>query len=128
MKKLVSILVNCHNGEKYLNEAIDSILKQSYQNFEIIFFDNASTDKSLNIIKNYQDIRINIYQSKDFLTLYEARNKALDYCKGDFISFLDVDDFWHVDFLKKEKIFLIKKIKCSHIQIGTFYSKKKKIN
>ena len=54
--------------------------------------------------------------------------KPLDYCKGDFISFLDVDDFWHVDFLKKEKIFLIKKIKCFHIQIGTFYSKKKKIN
>ena len=76
MKKLVSILVNCHNGEKFLNQAIDSILKQSYHNFEIIFFDNASTDKSLNIIKNYQDSRINIYQSKDFLTLYEARNKA----------------------------------------------------
>ena len=48
------------NEKKYLNEAIDSILKQSYQNFEIIFFDNASTDKSLDIIKNYQDIRINI--------------------------------------------------------------------
>ena len=105
MKKLVSILVNCHNGERYLNEAIDSILNQSYQNFEIIFFDNASTDKSLNIIKNYQDRRINIYQSKDFLPLYKARNKALDFCKGDFISFLDVDDFWHVDFLKKRENF-----------------------
>lgn len=128
MKKLVSILVNCHNGEKYLNQAIDSILKQSYHNFEIIFFDNASTDKSLNIIKNYQDSRINIYQSKDFLTLYEARNKALDYCKGDFISFLDVDDFWHVDFLKKRENFFNQENKMfSYSNWNFLFEKKKKL-
>ena len=64
MKKLVSVLVNCHNGEKYLKDAINSILNQSYPNFEIIFFDNNSTDRSLEIIKSYNDQRINIYRSK----------------------------------------------------------------
>ena len=75
MKKLVSVLVNCHNGEKYLKEAINSILNQSYPNFEIIFFDNNSTDRSLEIIKSYNDQRINIYKSKNLIPLYEARNK-----------------------------------------------------
>ena len=67
MKKLVSVLVNCHNGEKYLKEAINSILNQSYPNFEIIFFDNNSTDRSLEIIKSYNDQRINIYRSKNLV-------------------------------------------------------------
>mgnify|MGYP001196544168 FL=1 len=69
MKKLVSVLVNCHNGEKYLKEAINSILNQSYPNFEIIFFDNNSTDRSLEIIKSYNDQRINIYKSKNLIPL-----------------------------------------------------------
>ena len=105
MEKLVSILVNCRNGEKYLKESINSILKQTYKNFEIIFFDNASTDNSLKIIKNYNDERIKIYSSKNLLSLYEARNRALEFCNGQYISFLDVDDLWHEDFLKKREHF-----------------------
>jgi len=105
MEKLVSILVNCRNGEKFLNEAINSILNQTYKRFEIIFFDNASTDKSLKIIKSYNDERIKIYNSKKLLSLYEARNKALEFCNGQFVSFLDVDDLWNKDFLKKREQF-----------------------
>ena len=128
MGKLVSILVNCHNGEKYLNEAINSILKQSYQDFEIIFFDNASTDKSLSIMQRYQDNRISIYESKNLIPLYEARNRALSYCKGDFISFLDVDDFWHVDFLKKRENFFNQENKMfSYSNWNFLFEKKKKL-
>ena len=48
---LVSVIINCHNGKKYLNEAIKSVLNQTYKNWEIIFFDNNSSDNSLKIIK-----------------------------------------------------------------------------
>ena len=73
MKK-ISIIVNCHNGEKYLDKCIKSILNQKYQNFELIFFDNFSSDNSKKIIKNYDDNRIKYYFSDKLLTLYKARN------------------------------------------------------
>ena len=50
---LVSIIMNCYNGEKYLSEALDSVLEQTYQNWELIFWDNQSVDKSAEIFKNY---------------------------------------------------------------------------
>ena len=52
-KPLVSIIVNCYNGEKYLRETIDSILNQTYHNYEVIFWDNQSTDSTASIINNY---------------------------------------------------------------------------
>ena len=55
---LVSIIVNCHNGQKYLNQCIKSIINQTYKNWEIIFWDNCSTDNSTNIIENFKDKRI----------------------------------------------------------------------
>ena len=51
---LVSVIINCHNGKKYLNEAIKSVLNQTYQNWEIIFFDNNSSDNSFKIVKKYK--------------------------------------------------------------------------
>jgi len=99
---LVSIIINCFNGEKYLNACIKSVLKQSYQNWEIIFWDNKSTDLSLNIIKKFKDKRIKIFKSKEHTTLYKARNEAFKKCKGFYISFIDTDDTWHIDKLKKQ--------------------------
>ena len=63
MKK-ISVIVNCFNGEKYLYKCLKSILDQKYQNFEIIFFDNFSTDKSINIAKKIIDKRIKLFSSK----------------------------------------------------------------
>ena len=64
---LVSIIVNCYNSERYLKETIDSILAQTYSNYEIIFWDNQSTDTTANIIKSYNDERIYYYYAdKDF--------------------------------------------------------------
>ena len=90
---LVSIIINCHNGEQYLNLAIESILNQTYSNWELIFFDNKSNDNSLKIVDR-KDSRIRIFKSKSFLSLYEARNEAINYCVGEVTTFLDVDDFW----------------------------------
>ena len=99
---LVSIVINCYNGEKYLRQSIESILDQSYQNLELIFWDNHSTDQSKNIIKSYDDKRIKYFFSQNHSTLYQARNFALKECKGEFISFLDVDDYYLKDRIVKQ--------------------------
>ena len=58
---LVSIIVNCFNGEEYLRDALDSIITQTYKNWEIIFWDNQSNDKSAKIFKDYKDDRLKYY-------------------------------------------------------------------
>ena len=55
---LVSIIMNCHNGEKFLTESLKSVKNQTYKNWELIFYDNCSTDKSKNIIKNFSDKKL----------------------------------------------------------------------
>ena len=106
-KPLVSIIINCFNGEKYLDKAIKSVFIQDYKNWEIIFFDNNSSDKSYNILRKYKDKRIKYFKSKKTYTLYKARNLAIDKTKGELISFLDVDDWWVKSKLSKQvKVFL----------------------
>ena len=90
---LVSIVMNCYNGEKYLKEAIDSIYSQTYKNWEIIFWDNASTDKSSKIAQTY-DKKLKYFQASLNTKLYEARNNALKQCDGRYVAFLDCDDVW----------------------------------
>lgn len=90
----VSIIMNCYNGEKYLNEAIDSVLAQAFQDWELIFWDNQSSDNSAKILQSYEDERIQYYLSEKFTSLGEARNLAINQSKGEFIAFLDCDDLW----------------------------------
>ena len=99
---LVSIIVNCFNGEKYLRESLESILKQSYKNWEVIFWDNQSTDSSAKIFKSYNDKRFIYFYATKHTSLYKARNLAIEKSKGDFLSFLDVDDFWGKDKLETQ--------------------------
>lgn len=98
----VSILMNCYNGEKYLRQAIESVLSQSYQNWEIIFWDNQSTDKSAEIFKSYSDPRLKYYYAPTHTVLYGARNFAIEKATGQFIAFLDVDDWWLPNKLQKQ--------------------------
>ncbi|MDP1604354.1 MAG: glycosyltransferase [Legionella sp.] len=104
MKKepLVSVLMNCYNGEKYLRQAIDSVLAQTYQNWEIIFWDNQSTDRSAEIFQSYKDARFKYFYAPKHTWLYEARNYALEKVSGDFIALLDVDDWWLPTKLEKQ--------------------------
>jgi glycosyltransferase involved in cell wall biosynthesis len=112
---LVSIIINCHNGEEYLDQCIKSIIKQTYKNWEIIFYDNKSVDNSIKILKNFKDKRIKLYSNKKKLwTLYKARNLAIRKAKGRFVTFLDVDDLWNKNFLKKN-VKKIKKLNCEII-------------
>ena len=103
---LVSVIMNCHNGEKFLNESLKSVIDQTYQNWELIFFDNLSNDNSKKILQNYKDKRIKYYSSKKFLDLYAARNEAIDKSNGKYISFLDTDDYWAPNKLEEQIKFL----------------------
>ena len=93
---LVSIIMNCFNGEKYLREAIDSVYAQTYKNWEIIFWDNASVDSSREIATSY-DQNLKYYHAETNTQLGEARNLALSKAKGKYIAFLDCDDLYWED-------------------------------
>ena len=93
-KPLVSIIMNCYNGDKYLNEALQSIINQTYKNWELIFWDNLSSDNSKKIFKKYNDKRFKYFLAEKHTVLYEARNLAIKEAKGEFIAFLDTDDIW----------------------------------
>lgn len=91
----VSVIINCHNSELFLEEAINSVLNQTYKNIEIIVYDNSSTDKTKLIIDGFLcDNRIKYFYSELFLPLGEARNRAIAEANGEFIAFLDSDDLW----------------------------------
>ena len=100
---LVSIIINCFNGEKYLHQSLESVISQRYKNWEIIFWDNQSTDSSSKIFKKYKDSRFKYFlATKHSKFLYEARNYAIEKAQGDFIALLDVDDWWLPDKLEKQ--------------------------
>ena len=110
-EKLVSIILNCHNGEKYLKYALRSILSQSYKNWELIFWDNRSTDSSKKIFNTFKNKKFRYFLSSSHTSLYEARNLAINKCKGQFLSFLDVDDMWEENKLESQvKLFEDKKV------------------
>lgn len=97
---LVSIIMNCYNGEQYLRFAVESVLAQTYDNWEIVFWNNQSTDASAEIFKSYKDNRFKYFYAEKHTVLYEARNYAISKCRGELIAFLDVDDAWLSDKLK----------------------------
>jgi glycosyltransferase involved in cell wall biosynthesis len=101
-KPLVSIIMNCFNGEKYLNESLASVLDQDFNNWELIFWDNQSKDGSKKIFMRYKDRRFKYFYANKFTNLYTARNLAIKRAKGKILSFIDVDDLWLPNKLKKQ--------------------------
>ena len=75
--------MNCHNGEKYLSDSLQSIINQKYKNWELIFWDNCSIDDSKIIFKSFSDKRFRYFYSSKYTTLYKARNKAITKAKKD---------------------------------------------
>ena len=98
----ISILMNCYNGEQFLKEALDKVINQSYSNWELIFWDNKSNDKSLEIVKSYKDKRIRIFYSNQHTNLGKARKNAFEQTNGKYLAFLDVDDIWERDKLNHQ--------------------------
>lgn len=90
---LVTVVINAYNGEKYLRQAIESVYAQSLQDFEIVLFDDASTDDTSKIAQSF-DHRLRYARSEQLLPLGEARNRALELARGKYLSFLDQDDLF----------------------------------
>lgn len=105
---LVSIIMPNYNSEKFLKSTVQSVLNQTYQNWELIIVDDCSTDNSLNVLALFCDDRIRIFKNYENLGAAKTRNKAIELSKGRWISFLDSDDLWQPEKLEKQLSFMIK--------------------
>ncbi len=128
---LVSVIMNCHNGAKYLKDSVESLISQTYKNWELIFWDNKSFDSSKKIIKKFKDKRIKYFKSEKFQNLYHSRNLAIKKAKGKYVGFLDVDDLWERNKLKKQMKYFLEnkdtKVIYSNFFLINQIKKKKKI-
>lgn len=97
---LISVVMNAYNSSQYLAPALDSLFQQSYQNWELIFWDNGSTDNTQQIYQQYADKRCRYILHKQKVSLAQARNMAVSEAKGSWVAFLDCDDIWLKDKLK----------------------------
>lgn len=90
----VSVIMNVRNGASFLREALDSVFAQTFQDWELIVWDDRSTDDSSKIIAEYHDQRVRYFLSPEDTPLGEARNSAIRQAKGQWLAFLDQDDIW----------------------------------
>ena len=100
-KPLVSIIIPVYNAEKYIGKCLDSVVRQTYSNLEVIVVDDGSVDRSSEICKEYY-LKYSIIKffCKKNEGVAQARNYGLNKCKGTFISFVDSDDFIHPDYVQ----------------------------
>ena len=110
MEPLVSVITPAFNAEKTIGKTIESVLKQSYKNLEMIIVDDISNDKTIEIVRRYQkkDSRIKLFILDKKGGASGARNLAIKEAKGKYIAFLDCDDLWKKDKLKKQINFMEK--------------------
>ena len=106
----VSIIIPVYNAEKFIGKTIESVLNQTYKNWEILIFNDKSKDNSLKIIKKYseKDKKIKFVDSKENVGVVAARNKLIEIATGEFIAFLDADDYWKQNKLEKQIKFMLK--------------------
>lgn len=108
--KLVSIITPVYNAEEYLEETIQSVLNQTYENWELILVDDHSKDNSYKICEEYskKDKRIKVYKQKTNLGVANTRNRGIDEARGEYICLLDADDIWDKEKLEKQVKFMEK--------------------
>lgn len=106
MNELVSIVMPSYNTAKYIKESIDSVLAQTYTNWELIIVDDCSTDDTDKIVMAIKDDRIRYLKNERNSGAAVSRNYALCQAKGKWIAFLDSDDLWEPDKLKKQVSFM----------------------
>ena len=105
---LVSIVMPAYNAENFIEDSITSIRNQTYTNWELIIVDDASTDATTSVIKDFcvKDSRVQLLQLQHNSGPGIARNKAIEYAQGSFIAFLDADDLWMPEKLEKQLLFM----------------------
>lgn len=106
---LVSIITPVYNAEEFIKETIDSVLNQTYSNWEMILINDQSPDNSKDIISSMakKDSRIRLIDLDENSGAAIARNKGIDFSNGQFIAFLDSDDVWHSQKLEKQIEFML---------------------
>ena len=110
-KEKVSIIVPMYNAEKFIGKTIESVLAQTYQNWEMLIMNDVSTDNSLAIVSLYakKDERIKIVNTEKNVGVVKGRNFLIDLASGKYIAFLDADDYWHNEKLEKQIKFMKEK-------------------
>lgn len=137
--ELVSIITPTYNCSTFIEKTIESVLSQSYKNWELIIVDDCSTDDTRYVVERYKDSRIRYHCLYKNSGAAVARNKALELAKGRWIAFLDSDDLWKPQKLEKQLNFMMTKgIHFSYHEyeeideegnpIGVMVSGKKKVN
>ena len=104
---LVSVVMPCFNDEEYIKDSINSVLGQTHTNLELLIVDDASSDKSVEIINEYKDPRIKLFLNDENQGAAYSRNVALRAAKGEYIAFLDADDIWLPNKIEKQLNFMI---------------------
>ena len=106
---LVSIIMPAYNSSKFISESIQSVIDQTYQNWELIIVDDCSTDDTFKVVSKFKDVRIKyIYLTSNSGSPALPRNTAIDVSKGKYLAFLDSDDLWLSSKLMIQVEFMIK--------------------
>ena len=129
---MVSIILATYNREQYIEKAINSVLSQTYRDFEFIIIDDGSTDNTLNVLRSYNDSRIKIIENKENIGFVKSLNKAINCAKGEYIARIDDDDYWcdntkleqQVNFLENNSKYVL--VGCGMIKNGARYLFKEK--
>ena len=104
VKPVVSVIMPAYNAQKYLKEAVESVLNQTMSNFELLILDDGSKDDTMKIAKELaeKDHRIRILVNEQNMGVARTRNRGMELSEGDYVAFLDSDDIWHSDKLEKQ--------------------------
>ena len=104
--ELVSVIMPTYNCGRFIKESIDSVLAQTYANWELLIVDDCSTDETESVVRRYKDKRIHYWRNAHNEGAALTRNKALREAKGKYIAFLDADDLWLPEKLEKQIAFM----------------------
>src|SRR5690606_24370948 len=107
-QKLVSVITPVFNSERFLKETIESVLSQTYENWEMILIDDGSADDSVHIVQSYveRDTRFKLIRNRHNIGPALSRNRGIELASGSYLTFLDADDLWDSYFLEKSLVFL----------------------
>lgn len=104
MTPFFSVIIPLYNKQNYIEATLNSVLSQTFQDFEVIVVNDGSTDNSISMVKNIQDTRIKVFENKKNVGLSETRNIGVGFAKGEVIALLDADDIWLPTYLENIKI------------------------
>lgn len=98
---LISVIIPVYNGARTIRETIDSVLSQSFSDFELLIINDGSTDNTLDVVARFSDPRIHVFSYPNAGS-NPSRNRGIDFAKGDYLSFIDADDLWTPDKLEAQ--------------------------